>query len=63
MRFASLVLALLIGLPAVAQEHETKQPAAKPVPVAKKAPHGKATPEQIRRFNELAKKRQAAEPK
>ena len=59
MRFASLVLALLTGLPAVAQEQVNQKPA----PAAKKAPHGKATPEQIRRFNELAKKRQATEPK
>jgi hypothetical protein len=58
-RFASLVLALLIGFPALAQEQETKKPA----PAAKKAPHGKATPEQIRRFNELAKKRQATKSK
>jgi hypothetical protein len=50
----ALVLLLALALPAAAQE---KAPARKkPAPVAKA--HKKATPEQIRRFNELEKKRQ-----
>jgi hypothetical protein len=48
-----IALALSIALPAMAQEK-----AAKKKPAPKAAAHKKATPEQIRKFNELAKKRQ-----
>ena len=54
------VLALVLGAPALAQETAPlkKKPAAKK-PVTKKQPkaHSKPTPEQIRRFNELEKKK------
>jgi len=46
------LLALLLTMPALAQgKKKAKKPTAKP------AAHSKATPEQIRRFNELQKKR------
>jgi hypothetical protein len=48
-RALCIALALLIAAPALAQEK-----AAKKKPIA----HKKATPEQIRKFNELQKKRQ-----
>lgn len=52
-----LVIALLISLPLAAQEAR-KQPAAKK-PVAKQqAAHTKATPEQVRKFNQLQRKQQ-----
>ena len=46
-----LLLALAIALNAVAQEAPKKKPAAKKQHTA----HTKATPEQIRRFNQLEK--------
>ncbi len=52
MRLALLALALALGLPAHAQD---KAPKKKPV---KQAAHKKASPEQIRKFNELEKKKQ-----
>jgi hypothetical protein len=48
-----LLLLLAAAVPAVAQEKAVrKKPAVKP------SVHAKATPEQIRRFNQLAKKQQ-----
>ena len=64
MRQLALLLALALVQPTLAQDKpapkkkpaaaqkDTKKPAAKP------AAHKKATPEQIRKFNELEKKRQ-----
>jgi hypothetical protein len=53
----ALLLVLALALPAAAQEKKpAKKPAAKPVA------HGKPTPQQIRRFNEL-EKRQPKEKK
>ena len=49
-----VALVVAIAMPAAAQE---KAPAKKK-PAAKPAAHKKATPEQIRKFNELQKKRQ-----
>jgi hypothetical protein len=56
-RHAITVLAagLTLAAPSLAAE---KSPAAKKKPAAKQVAHHKASPEQIRRFNELAKKRQ-----
>ena len=56
MRAAWLLLAVLIGTSAVAQEK--KKPAAKKPPAKVQAAHKKATPEQVRKFNELEKKQQ-----
>ena len=53
MRALCLILAMLLGATAAAQEKGKKPPAKK-----KQAAHAKPTPEQIRRFNELQKKRQ-----
>ena len=53
MRLACAVLALLLAGPVTAQEPAVKKKQA----AAKKKPHQKPTPEQIRRFNELEKKR------
>ncbi len=49
-----LLLLLALALPAMAQDKPA--PKKKPAPMAKA--HKKATPEQVRRFNELEKKRQ-----
>jgi len=46
-----LFLALLVGLNVSAQEVPKKKPAAK----KPQAAHSKATPEQIRKFNQLEK--------
>ena len=54
MRLLALLLALGLSAPALAQD----KPAPKKKPAAKQAAHKKATPEQIRKFNELQKKRQ-----
>jgi hypothetical protein len=54
LRLIALALALAIGLPASAQD---KAPPKKK-PAVKQVAHKKATPEQIRKFNELQKKRQ-----
>ncbi len=48
MRLAALALALLIGLPAGAQDAPKKK--------GKQLTHKKPTPEQIRKFNALQKK-------
>ena len=53
MRLAWLALALALALPALAQD----KPAPKKKPAAKQVAHKKATPEQIRKFNELEKKK------
>ncbi|HEX9434647.1 MAG TPA: hypothetical protein VF936_17865 [Burkholderiales bacterium] len=53
MKALCIALAFSIALPALAEEK-----AAKKKPVAKPVAHKKATPEQIRKFNELQKKRQ-----
>jgi len=57
MRLVCLALALLFGMPVVAQEErkavKKKQVAAK---TTKTGAHQKPTPEQIRKFNELQKK-------
>ena len=54
MRRLALLLALVLGTPALAQD----KPAPKKKPAPKAVAHKKATPEQIRKFNELQKKRQ-----
>ena len=54
MRRAWLALVLALALPALAQD----KPAPKKKPAAKPVAHKKASPEQIRKFNELQKKRQ-----
>jgi hypothetical protein len=52
-----MVLALALAvLPAVAQEKEKKKAPPRQKPPAAAKAHGKATPEQIRKFNELQKK-------
>jgi hypothetical protein len=48
-----IALALVLAAPALAQD---KAPRKKPA--AKQVAHKKASPEQVRKFNELAKKRQ-----
>ena len=55
--FTALVVALAVATPALAQE---KSPAPRKKAGATPVAHKKASPEQIRRFNELAKKRQEA---
>ena len=57
MRLVCLAVALLVSLPLLAQEEKK---AVKKKPVAAKQlqkTHKKPTPEQIRRFNELEKKK------
>lgn len=57
----AFLLALAIALPVVAQD---KPPAPKKKPAAKQpVAHKKATPEQIRKFNELEKKKKSPEAK
>ena len=56
MKLLALVLAAALAGPVVAQEKK-KAPPKKPV-AAKPVAHQKASPEQIRKFNELDKKRQ-----
>jgi len=51
----TLAVAVALAAPAAAQEKK-KAPPKKPA-IAKPVAHGKASPEQIRKFNELAKKR------
>jgi hypothetical protein len=51
----ALVVALAVAAPSLAQE---KSPAPKKKAAAKPVAHKKASPEQIRKFNALAKKRQ-----
>jgi hypothetical protein len=57
-----LLLAVLIGLPAAAADEPkkpaAKKPAVKKAAVGTRAAHSKATPEQIRRFNDLQKKQE-----
>jgi hypothetical protein len=57
MRTLCLVLALLLNIPAAAQQASKKKPAAKKPAAAKQVAHKKPTAEQIRRFNELQKTR------
>jgi hypothetical protein len=55
MKFLVIVLALLVAAPADAQDKAAKKkPAAK-----KQAVHKKPTPEQIRKFRQLQKQREA----
>jgi len=57
-RLAWLLVAILLGACPVAAE-EKKKPSARKAPPAKvPVAHKKATPEQIRKFNELEKKQQ-----
>ncbi len=58
MRPLLLVLALVLAMPLAAQDPAPK----KKKPAVKQAAHKKATPEQIRKFNELEKKK-STEPK
>jgi hypothetical protein len=53
-RRLALLLVLVLSASVLAQD----KPAPKKKPAAKQAAHKKATPEQIRKFNELQKKRQ-----
>ena len=55
MRFLCLALALLLSTPLLAQERPVKK---KPTTVKKAKAHQKPTPEQIRKFKELEKKKQ-----
>ena len=57
MKSAWLLAALMIAWGGVAAQ-EKKRPAAKKAPLKTGAAHTKATPEQIRKFNELEKKQQ-----
>jgi hypothetical protein len=51
------MVALMISLPLSAQEAR-KQPAAKRPAAKQQTAHTKATPEQVRKFNQLQKKQQ-----
>ena len=51
------MIALMISLPLCAQEARNKPAAKKPVAKQQTA-HTKATPEQVRKFNQLQKKHQ-----
>ena len=68
MRLLGLVIALLVSAPLVAQDKglQDKEPPAKKSaakkPAAKPAARPQATPAQIRKFNELQKKQQKAQP-
>ena len=53
MRLALLALALAVSLPVCAQEKEKAKKKQ-----AKQVAHKKASPEQIRKFNEMQKKQQ-----
>ncbi len=52
-----VLVALMISLPLAAQEARRKPAAKKPVANQQTA-HTKATPEQVRKFNQLQKKQQ-----
>lgn len=52
-----VLVALMISLPLAAQE-ERRKPAAKKSAAKLQAAHTKATPEQVRKFNQLQKKQQ-----
>jgi hypothetical protein len=57
-RRVALLLAAVLAVPAAAQDRKpAKKPAAKP------AVHTKPTPQQIRKFNDLEKKRHPKEKK
>ena len=56
MRALCCALALVLSVPAFAQE---KKPPAKKQVAKKPKAHSKPTPEQIRKFNELEKKKNA----
>ena len=56
-----LLLALMLALPVWAQD-KPPAPKKKPAPKTQQAVHKKPTPEQIRKFNQLEKKKQAPEP-
>ena len=58
MRALVIALALALATPGVAQA-----PAPKKKPAARQAVHRKATPEQIRKFNQLEKKREPEKKK
>ena len=57
MRLACLVLGVLLALPAAAQEAAPKKKKKPAVQKSELRAHSKPTPEQIRRFNELEKKK------
>ena len=57
MRVLCLVLAAVLAMPVVAQEAPKKRNKAAAKPTAAKQVRGKPTPEQIRKFNELQKKK------
>ncbi len=52
-----VLVALMISLPLAAQE-ERRKPAAKKPAAMQQTAHTKATPEQVRKFNQLQKKQQ-----
>ena len=56
-KLSYVILALMISLPLAAQEERRKPAAKKPVAKLQTA-HTKATPEQVRKFNQLQKKQQ-----
>ena len=59
MRLLAFLLGALIAVPVAGQELPVKKkPAAKKQVAAKKTAHRKPSPEQIRKFNELEKKKQ-----
>jgi hypothetical protein len=52
-----VLVALMISLPLAAQEERSKPAGKKPI-ARQQTAHTKATPEQVRKFNQLQKKRQ-----
>jgi hypothetical protein len=50
-----LLLVLFVALSAAAQDAPQRKPAAKPAAKRPQIAHSKATPEQIRKFNQLEK--------
>ena len=57
MRVLCIVLAAVLTMPVLAQEAPKKKNKAAAKPTAAKQVRGKPTPEQIRKFNELQKKK------
>ena len=58
MRALALLAAAMLALTAAAQE-KAPAPRKKPAPTARQVVHKKPTPQQLRKFDELEKKREA----